>query len=1289
MTEANMTDAELDAGLAHHEAGRTAEAAALCRHILAREPDHPDALNLLGVILQESGDLPQSISVLSRAVAADPDFAEAFVNLARAQCAAGDPAGAKASSEHAIALDAELAEAHLQLARASLALRDNRAAEAAAARAAALAPHSADAQVFLGHALVRLKDHAAAVAAYRSADRLAPGQYETLLHLGIVLTEIGQLEEAVACCRQATVLSPDDVHAHVALGRALQRARAIPGSIDALRRALEIAPARSDVWKQQGDNFALLGQFDAAAGCYNQVLAVNPASPDALASLVAIGKPGDAASAQHTFRAVLADPARPEMERAIAGFALGALLDGAGDHEAAFTVYAAANQIMRGPLAASQAAPDLIEFRHRIGQLRASFTQATLEAAKGWGDPSEVPVFIVGMPRSGTSLVEQILAAHPRIHGAGERKDIAGISRLLEAGAPHLDPSGWDPDIVRREASRQIARLQALGGSCDRVIDKLPDNILLLGHIAVLFPNARVILCRRDLRDVCLSCFFQFFGGGMPWSYDLADCAARAQEIERLVRHWLAVLPLRILEVGYEALVGNLEEESRRLVGFLGLEWNDSCLSFHAAERVVDTSSLWQVRQPLYASSVDRWRHYRSWIQPLLDGLIGAVPPDGPTVPVPRMLAIARAHRQAGRTEAAAATCRVVAGQEPDNPDVLRLQAQLALDESESAQAVLLLRRAALAAPGEAEVWVELSRACRATGDGHSAAEAVSRAAALDPADPTVQFLLGSVRLDLNDDVGAKAALARAIALAPESADAHLYFAMACMRLSEYADAAKALAEAVRLKPDDAECLTKLGWVLRELGQFQEALPYLRRAVELAPDDGRVHLALVMALWRTNDVAATEVACDRALLIAPDIAELWLHDAFCKAARGRFAFAADSYRKTLALDPSLEEARLGLVGIDRQTDAPVDAAGLRTALEDVARPSRVRAAAGYALGELLDRAGSYDAAFAAFAAANRLVQEANLAASITSEQAAYDRFVDATAAIFSPEAFLAVAGLVAPSDLPVFVVGMPRSGTTLVEQIVSSHRDVFGAGELKDVTGMVPRIEGGTVHLPPIVWDRTVIARESAVHLQKLRDLGGNAKRVVDKMPDNVQWLGHIAVLFPGARIIICRRDPRDVCLSCYFQHFGEGLAWTTDLADLAARACAFDRLVAHWRAALPLPILEVQYEDMVQDLEAGSRRLIAFLGLDWDPACLEFHKTDRTVLTASQWQVRQPLYTSSVGRWRLYRKHLGPLLDGLRPPDLADDEDASGLAGSPPLSIDDLLQGGQALGAGSIASET
>jgi hypothetical protein len=248
-------------------------------------------------------------------------------------------------------------------------------------------------------------------------------------------------------------------------------------------------------------------------------------------------------------------------------------------------------------------------------------TSALFSAAVGWGSPSELPVFIVGMPRSGTSLVEQIAASHSKVYGGGERKDIAGIAEAVLAHNRDQPIAEWDMDFARRLADGQIARLQQLARTALRVTDKMPDNILYLGVIAVLFPAARVIFCRREIGDTCLSCFFQRFGEGNAFAYDLADCARRYLEIERLAEHWRRVLPLPMLTIDYEALISNPESESRRLIEFLGLDWDPSVLDFHSAERPVYSASLWQVRQPVFSRSVGRWQHYTQHLQPLFEVL--------------------------------------------------------------------------------------------------------------------------------------------------------------------------------------------------------------------------------------------------------------------------------------------------------------------------------------------------------------------------------------------------------------------------------------------------------------------------------------------------------------------------------------------------------------------------------------------------------------------------------------------------------------------------------------------
>jgi len=381
-----------------------------------------------------------------------------------------------------------------------------------------------------------------------------------------------------------------------------------------------------------------------------------------------------------------------------------------------------------------------------------------------------------------------------------------------------------------------------------------------------------------------------------------------------------------------------------------------------------------------------------------------------------------------------------------------------------------------------------------------------------------------------------------------------------------------------------------------------------------------------------------------ALALSPDEAPLWNDLGRCFLALGHFDQAADAFRRALAIDPDLTDAYRNLAAC-QLLPADDPAMGRIAALaSNPDLPIEERATAGFAIAKALDDADRFDEAFAAYDSANRLYRAARAAAGDRFDVVELARAIDRSIVDFIPPFFTAVSGWGNPSDLPVFVVGLPRSGTSLVEQIAASHSRVFGAGELRNIGEAAAEL--GSPDLP---WTQAIVRRVADAQLKRLRNLGGRADRVIDKMPDNVFMLGVIATLYPAARIIFCRRDPRDVGVSCFFQKFSAGLlTFSYDLADCGRRIRETERLAAHWQRVLPLRCLTIQYESLVADLEGESRRLIEFLGLPWEPACLDFHRTNRAVQTASAWQVRQPLYRRSVGRWRHYQLHLGPLLEEL-----------------------------------------
>ena len=249
--------------------------------------------------------------------------------------------------------------------------------------------------------------------------------------------------------------------------------------------------------------------------------------------------------------------------------------------------------------------------------------------------------------------------------------------------------------------------------------------------------------------------------------------------------------------------------------------------------------------------------------------------------------------------------------------------------------------------------------------------------------------------------------------------------------------------------------------------------------------------------------------------------------------------------------------------------------------------------------------------------------------------------IDELIRVYSRGAVSAIGAAGSSSEKPVFVVGMPRSGTSLAEQIIASHPAAHGAGELDFWGALVakdPKLSQGIPDEP----SRAKVAEE---YLRVLESFSASASRVVDKAPRNCDFLGLIYSVFPNSRVIYMRRDPIDTCLSCYFQQFLTGINFAFDLSDLAHYYRELERLMAHWRAVLPPGfILEVPYEELVADQETWSRKIVDFIGLDWDPQCLQFHTNQRQVTTASAWQVRQKIYKTSVARWHNYEKFIGPL---------------------------------------------
>jgi Tfp pilus assembly protein PilF len=480
------------------------------------------------------------------------------------------------------------------------------------------------------------------------------------------------------------------------------------------------------------------------------------------------------------------------------------------------------------------------------------------------------------------------------------------------------------------------------------------------------------------------------------------------------------------------------------------------------------------------------------------------------------------------------------------------------------------------------------------------------------------------------------------VELDPRSADALNNLGSALTKLSLFAEAEQYLRQAIEIKPDHAQAHCNLGIVLQARGENAESEIWLRRALKLKPNymDARINLGVtLLALGRLREARAR---FEKVLKTAPRHADTLYLLGHVARLEGRFEEAEARFNRVLQINPKMPAAWAALAGTRKMTSA--DAAWLEGAEEIAASgisPSE-EADVRFAIGKYCDDVNDFEQAFQHYKRANQLLKTI----ADPYERGVRARFVDDMIRIYTPEAISKVKGGASNSMKPVFVVGMPRSGTSLAEQIIASHPSAKGVGELGICGDALPandsELRRGTLSEP----SKKTLAE---TYLRTLEGRSGDAPRIVDKAPVNSDYLGVIHSVFPNARIINMRRDPIDTCLSCYFQHFSVSLNFTMDLSDLAHYFGEHERLMAHWRAVLPPgSILDVPYEDLVADQEAWTRKILDFLGLEWDERCLDFHQTKRQVVTASTWQVRQKIYKDSVQRWRHYEKHMGPLL-GLR----------------------------------------
>jgi tetratricopeptide (TPR) repeat protein len=492
--------------------------------------------------------------------------------------------------------------------------------------------------------------------------------------------------------------------------------------------------------------------------------------------------------------------------------------------------------------------------------------------------------------------------------------------------------------------------------------------------------------------------------------------------------------------------------------------------------------------------------------------------------------------------------------------------------------------------------------------------------------------------------------------------------------------------QALRAEPQHAAALAGLGSALGQLGEWERAVACLDRASRLAPTPETLN-NLGMALrgqGRWFDAAA---AFEQALTLQSDRPEIAFNLGATLHEGGALDRAGDAYRQALRLRPNYADAANNLATLLKEQGALVEAIVFFTetlklkpdhalahfSLSDLAAAGSFEFPAAqveylkgllacghgslselslysFAVATVLNSQAHYDEAFGFYEKANNLRKSQHVTSNSAFDAQAHADLIDRIIASFSRAYFERVKKWGTLTETPVFIVGMPRSGSTLVEQILASHPRVFGAGETGDVYQFVTQSvapAGAGLYRAPILPNVRAARKAGTEYLRRLELLGAGAARVTIKTLQNFLHLGLIVTLFPRAHVIHCRREPLDVCLSCYFQNF-QSVPFACDLADIGAYHRAYEKLMGHWSRVLPIAIHEIGYEDLIERQEGITRELLDFCGLAWDERCLTFFKTRRAVRTASTVQVRKPMSTRAIGRWKNYRHHLGPLFEAL-----------------------------------------
>ncbi len=1282
-------DSHLTVGNAFAGLGEVANAVAHLERAIAIDARNADAHQSLGVCYQLLGQFDRALARHSSAIAVRPQFAAGLAGLGDAYRQLGRHQDAIAHYQQALAINPLAPGLLLNLGGCYHASGQIDAAIDSFQQALALSPRLPDAHYNLGNLYMEMNNSLAAVFHYEQAISVRSAFPEAHNNLANALQARGRHQDAIAHYDEAIRQRPGYADAHRNRADALRAMNRLDDAVASYRAALAHAPQDTKTYNHLASALMIAGRLDEAASAYEAALKIAPQNAGIHLNYAAVKRfTNDDPRWPHLRELARREETLPEPERTALHFALGRAYADIKDGERSLYHLNAGNRLERRRITY-----DENQAIQRLQHIRSVFSRNAIEARSKLGHASERPVFVIGMPRSGTSLIEQVLASHPAAHGAGEVNYFAASAEAFcgrgRGDYPEMLAKMSDGDL-RELGKAYLSRFAGLETAADRIIDKMPSNFLFAGLIHLALPNAKIIHVKRNPIDTCLSCYSLLFAEPQPFAYDLAELGRYYRAYDALMDHWREVLPDGVmLEVAYEDVVRDLESEARRIVAHCGLDWDDRCLSFHENERPVNTASLVQVRQPLFTASVGRWRLYGDRLKPLLDALgpalartnADAVPQDEVGRPAPgnvvapvvtepnrslsidlvaredalkaeaeQAFTVAKKLQQRGDHDDAEKLFNFILASQPDHFGALVGLGTICTHANRLDEAKRHFMQAVALDDRSAEAQGSLGAVEAAAGRYEAAVGYYMKALALAPDHPGIIYAYAMALQSQAKNDESLAMLKRALELKPQHLDAHFALGNLHYAAGRDIEAAKCYLKVLEFSPNHAETHNNIGNVLLRQGHPERGIEHYKQAIASKPEYADAYGNLGNALLELNRLEESIEQNLLALKIKPNRFGSHNNLGVAYQALGQFEEATASFERALELSPDEAPIHLNLANMEKFTPDDRRLPGLHRLIERVhLLDEEKQIAAHFAMGKARADLKDYDVAFAHLQKGNALKRR-----TFEYDEAQRLAAMANIALKFTPEFFQSVAGHGDTSWSPIFIVGMPRSGTTLMEQVLASHSKVFGAGELetfKDLVGECAKRQRVLPAYPELI---TLLPPEQMTELgqqytERVRALAPGAEHIVDKMPLNFMFVGLIHAAFPRARIINTRRDPLDNCVSCYSLLFTGSQPFAYDLTELGHYYRAYEDVMAHWHKVLPPEVLmDVQYEDLVDDLEGVSRRVLTHCGLDWEVACLDFHRTERSVRTASLMQVREPIYRRSIGSWRRYERHLGPLLEAL-----------------------------------------